>query len=219
MLAVLIDPEEVKESKIPEFIDRIPKETTHLFVGGSTVPVGAVDPVVEGIKANSDLPVVLFPGSFDQVSKAADGILFLSLLSGRNPEYLIGQQLKAVPSLNQSQLEVIPTAYVLIDGGSESAVARVTGTDPLERTDVNTIVNTAKAGEYMGSKLVYLEAGSGALEAVPEAVIRAVCEAVEIPVIVGGGIRTEEQKQIAYAAGATLVVIGTALEETLWKSL
>ena len=143
----------------------------------------------------------------------------MSLLSGRNPEYLIGQQVKAVPLLNQSPLEVLPTAYILIDGGSESAVERVTATAPIDRTDLNTIVNTAKAGEYMGSKLVYLEAGSGALEPISEEVIRAVCEAVEIPVIVGGGIRTEEQKQVAYRAGATLVVIGTALEETLWTSL
>jgi len=135
------------------------------------------------------------------------------LLSGTNPEYLVGQQIKAVPKLRKANLEVIPTAYLLIEGGTESAVQRVTETTALPQDDLQRIVDTAKAGEYMGGKLVYLEAGSGAKIPVSPSIIEAVKREIHIPLIVGGGIRMPEQLQAAYKAGADMVVMGTAYEQ------
>ena len=214
LLAVLIDPDKFDPETTTDFLDNIPKQTTHLLVGGSTVPKGKTQPVVKSLKQHSNLPVLLFPGSYDQLTPEADGLLFLSLLSGRNPEYLIGQQLKAVPFLRDNDLEVIPTAYLLIDGGTQSAVAKVTQTKPMDPNMVGHIVDTAKAGQLMGAGMVYLEAGSGAAHPVPPQLIEAVDKDLDIPLIVGGGIRTMEQRQTAYQAGATMVVIGTALEQS-----
>jgi len=213
LLAVLVDPDKFEASNTTHFLQRIPDNSTHILVGGSMVPDGKMEPVVLALKKLSRLPVLLFPGSYNQLTEAADGLLFLNLLSGRNPEYLVGQQVQAIPFLRNSNLQVIPTAYVLIDGGNQSAVARVTQTMPMDPTAVGAIVDTAKAGELMGAKMVYLEAGSGALTPVPREVIEAVAYDVKIPIIVGGGIRNEQQKETAYAAGATMVVVGTALEE------
>ena len=161
----------------------------------------------------TDLPIVLFPGDVTQISKDADAILFLSLLSGRNPDYLIDKQVQAVPLLEKTQLEVISTGYILIESGKTTAVQRVTNTLPLNRTDVDAITNTAKAGELLGKKLIYLEAGSGATYEVPAEVISSVKNKIDIPLIVGGGIRTKRQIENAFIAGADLVVIGTAFEE------
>lgn len=215
LLAVLVDPDKFDASKTEHFLQRIPDNTTHILVGGSAVPDGKMEPAVLALKKLSQLPILLFPGSFDQLTEAADGLLFLILLSGRNPEYLVGQQVQAMPFLRNSNLQVMPTAYVLIDGGNQSAVARVTQTKPMDPTRVQDIVDTAKAGELMGAKLVYLEAGSGALNPVPATVIKAVSDDLSIPIIVGGGIKNEQQKETAYKAGATMVVVGTALEEPL----
>jgi len=157
----------------------------------------------------------LFPGDYSQLTNEADAVLFLSLLSGRNTEYLIGQQLKSVSFLQNASLEVISTGYILIDGGTISAVERVSETKPLTQSNSNAIVETALAGQYMGAKLIYLEAGSGARIAVQAEIISEVKKAIEIPLIVGGGIRTEEQKLIAYDAGADMVVMGTVFEENL----
>ena len=161
----------------------------------------------------TDLPIVLFPGDVTQISKDADAILFLSLLSGRNPDYLIDKQVQAVPLLEKTQLEVISTGYILIESGKTTAVQRVTNTLPLNRTDVDAITNTAKAGELLGKKLIYLEAGSGATYEVPAEVISSVKNKIDIPLIVGGGIRTKTQIENAFIAGADMVVIGTAFEE------
>lgn len=212
-LAVLVDPEKFIVEQVSEFLQKLPTETTHFFVGGSTVLEGQTERVVKALKRSTSLPVILFPGSYEQVTEAADGILFLSLLSGRNPDYLIGQQVKAVPFLKDSCLEIIPTAYVLIDGGQDSAVARVSKTSPIQQTQVETILNTALAGQYMGAKMIYLEAGSGAKTPVADKIISEVKKAIKIPLLVGGGIRTEEQRQQAYDAGADLVVMGTVFEE------
>lgn len=211
-LAILIDPEKFDTQKPPEFLKKIPKETTHLFVGGSTDKDNQTSEVVLALKAYSKLPVFLFPGSHYQVTELADALLFLSLHSGRNADYLIGQQVKAAKTLKSISLEVIPTSYLLIDGGNHSAVARVSNTDAMLQNDVNTIVDTALAGQLMGSKLVYLEAGSGAKVPVSEAIIKGVKNTLSIPIIVGGGIRTKEQRDQAYAAGADLVVMGTVFE-------
>lgn len=213
LLAILIDPDKFESSLSDSFLKNIPKETTHLFVGGSTVEVGVTEKTIQALKKHSELPVFIFPGDYTQITSEAEAILFLSLISGRNPEYLIGQQTKAVPFIKDLDLEIIPTGYILIDGGNESAVARVSGTIAMPQDDIKNIVNTALAGEYLGAKLIYLEAGSGAIIPVNYKIIEAVKNAISIPLIVGGGIKTEEQKQKAYISGANLVVMGTVFEK------
>lgn len=217
LLAVLIDPEKFDPASAKEFLRKIPFLTTHIFIGGSTVTPEDLENCTEAIKAETDLPLVLFPGDHRQVSDKADALLFLSLLSGRNPDYLIGQQVRSVPLIRKTQLEVIPTAYLLIDGGKRCAVERVSATQPLSQDNTSQIVDTALAGFYAGKKLIYLEAGSGALNPVSSEIISAVKEAVDVPVIVGGGIRSSKQLSHAYAAGADLVVIGTAFENNSFE--
>lgn len=212
-LAILIDPDKFDLSTTRDFLTRIPSETTHLFIGGSAVKNGLTDATAAMVKKNSSLPVFLFPGDHSQLTSHADTVLFLSLLSGRNAEYLVGQQVKSISFLRNSKVEVIPTAYLLIDGGNESAVARVTNTRPLSQDQSEVIVETALAGEYMGAKLIYLEAGSGAEFPVRPEIISEVKKAISIPLLVGGGIKTEDQKQAAYKAGADLVVMGTVFEK------
>ncbi len=212
LLAILVDPDKFDISETRGFLDRLPYETTHLFVGGSTVKAGQTCEVIGALKALSDLPIILFPGDHSQISPLADGILFLSLISGRNPDYLIEQQVRSVEKLKTTQLEIIPTGYILIDGNSESSVSKVSNTLPMSQDDVQAIVNTALAGEYSGKKLIYLEAGSGARTPVSPEIIKAVKREISIPLIVGGGIRSKQQLQKAYVAGADMVVIGTAFE-------
>ena len=214
LLAVLIDPEKELLSEIAVKIDKInTSSATHIFVGGSTDSKSMTDTVIKEIKKHTDLPVVIFPGDTNQISASADALLFLSLISGRNPDYLIGKHVTAVPKIIEAGLEVIPTAYVLIEGGSVSAVERVSKTKPMCLNNIETIVQTAKAGELLGMNLVYLEAGSGASFPIPEEVIRAVKNILKVPLIVGGGIKTKEQLEAAYKAGADLVVVGTAFEQ------
>lgn len=213
LLAILLDPDKFNLEETADFMRNLPSRTTHIFIGGSTVPEGKTETLVRAVKMISSKPIVLFPGDYSQLTDAADGVLYLSLLSGDNPEYLVGQQVKAVPLLKQFSLEVIPTAYLLIDGGSKSAVSRVTNTEAILQADVKRIVHTAKAGEFMGAKLVYLEAGSGAKIPVSAEIIKAVKSELNIPLIVGGGIRTPEQLHRAYEAGADMVVMGTVFEE------
>lgn len=212
LLAILVDPDKFDISETRGFLDRLPYETTHLFVGGSTVKAGQTCEVIGALKALSDLPIILFPGDHSQISPLADGILFLSLISGRNPDYLIEQQVRSVEKLKTTQLEIIPTGYILIDGNSESSVSKVSNTLPMPQDDVQAVVNTALAGEYSGKKLIYLEAGSGARTPVSPEIIKAVKSEISVPLIVGGGIRSKQQLQKAYVAGADMVVIGTAFE-------
>lgn len=214
LLAVLIDPDKFQLKNALQFIDKVNNSVvTHIFVGGSEVGQNVTQQLVEIIKMLTDLPIVLFPGDVTQISKDADAILFLSLLSGRNADYLIDKQVQAVPLLEKTQLEVISTGYILIESGKTTAVQRVTNTLPLNRTDLEVITNTAKAGELLGKKLIYLEAGSGATYEVPVEVIASVKNKINIPLIVGGGIRSKTQIENAFIAGADLVVIGTAFEE------
>jgi len=214
-LALLLDPEKADLDRLRFSAEAKPD---YIFVGGSTG--GSTTAFVRELKRHlsifnlqSSIPIVLFPGDATQFSPEADAILYLSLLSGRNPEYLAGQQIRAARAIHDSKVEVIPTAYILIDGGTETSTMRVTGTKPIPSDDIDTIVDTCIAAELMGKQLVYLEAGSGARNPVPAEVIRAVREAIRIPLVVGGGIRTPEQMQAAYDAGADIVVIGNHLEE------
>ncbi|MFD0963745.1 geranylgeranylglyceryl/heptaprenylglyceryl phosphate synthase [Pseudofulvibacter geojedonensis] len=213
LLAVLLDPDKLLAKDVAKIVYKINEShATHIFVGGSTVANGETETLVVEIKKHTSLPVVLFPGNFNQVTYKADAILFLSLLSGRNPEYLIEQQIKAAPYLREINLEIIPTGYVLVNGGVETAVQKVSRTVPIEQENTELITNTALAGEYLGKKLIYLEAGSGAIQTVRIKNISSVAKALSIPLIVGGGIRSQQQMQLAYDAGADLVVIGTAFE-------
>lgn len=212
LLAVLIDPEKFDPATASEFLRKMPLSTTHILIGGSTVSSEENHAATTAIKAETDLPIILFPGDYRQISEAADAIFFLSLLSGRNPEYLIGQQVESVPFLQDSNLEIIPTGYILIDGGNECAVQRVSQTRSLSQEEPGVIVNTALAGKYSGKQLIYLEAGSGAETPICPQIITAVKQAVKLPIIVGGGIRSKQQLEAAYKAGADMVVVGTAFE-------
>lgn len=213
-LAVLIDPDKMAVSAVEAFVEKVETTiATHIFVGGSIVAPDATEPLVLALKACCKLPIVLFPGDVGQISNAADALLFLSLISGNNPEYLIGQQVKAVPKLRNSKLEIIPTGYILVENGKPTSVEKVTHTKPLQRKEIQAIIDTAKAGELLGMRLIYLETGSGATHPVPREIINFVKQDLNIPLIVGGGIKTKKQLDEAYEAGADLVVIGTAFEE------
>ena len=214
LLAVLIDPDKIKFEALSGFMNKLNQSVaTHIFVGGSIVKGNATEVLVVELKKHTDLPIVLFPGDVSQITKEADAILFLSLISGRNADYLIEKHIASVSKLRETSLEVIPTGYMLIENGKETAVQRVTGTKPIPRDDVRIIVDTAKAGELLGMKLIYLEAGSGALQSVSLESIKKVKEEIKCPLIVGGGIKNLKQLKEAYHAGADLVVIGTAFEE------
>ena len=214
LLAILIDPDKFNLKLISQFTDNINNTIiTHIFVGGSTVEVEVTQKLVKALKPLTRLPIILFPGDVTQISQDADAILFLSLISGRNPKYLIEKQIEAVSILKHTNLEVIPTGYILIENGKETAVQKVTNTLPIPSMLHSLVADTAKAGELLGKKLIYLEAGSGALQPVPLAMIKFVKQDLKIPLIVGGGIRNKTQLQEAYKAGADLVVIGTAFEQ------
>ncbi|MEP3838223.1 MAG: geranylgeranylglyceryl/heptaprenylglyceryl phosphate synthase [Algibacter sp.] len=214
LLAVLIDPDKFLIENTRSFIEKVNASiATHVFVGGSTVDDFATEVLVSEIKKNTSLPVVLFPGDITQITEKADAILFLSLLSGRNPDYLIGKHVEAVSKLDKTMLEVVSTGYILIESGKQTAVERVTKTKPLPRKEIQDIINTAKAGQLLGMKLIYLEAGSGAEKALSEKIIKSVKNELAIPLIVGGGIKSKAQLEQAYKAGADLVVIGTAFED------
>lgn len=209
-LAILIDPEKVssKTNLLVNYMSETPPD--YVLVGGSTG--AAMESLIKDLKAKVNAPVVIFPGNVSQISQKADALMFISLLSGRNHEYLIGSHVKAAAKLKGTSLKVVPVGYILVDGGKESAVQRVSGTEPIEPSDIETIKNTAYAGQLLGMQYIYLEAGSGALNRIPDAVISAVKSSISIPLIVGGGIRTPETLQSAYTAGADIVVIGNALE-------
>ena len=214
LLAVLIDPDKVVFEKLTSIANKINRsKANYIFVGGSKVMAGDCDNVVLELKRHSDLPVILFPGDVSQITPKADAILFLSLISGRNPEYLIGKHVESISKLKRTDLEVIPTGYVLIENGKETSVQKVTSTLPISRKNIEEIADTAKAGELLGMKLIYLEAGSGAVNPINSEIINRVKTQVNIPIIVGGGIRKKEQLENAYNSGADIVVIGTAFEE------
>ena len=213
LLAILLDPDKLTLENLSTLIQKINQSpATHIFVGGSSYNGTHLNDLIAVIKQNSKLPIMLFPGNPSQISDKADGILFLSLLSGRNPDYLIEHQINAVPILKKTNLEVISTAYILIESGSETTVEKVTKTKPLDRNNSEYVLQTVQAGEYIGNKLIYLEAGSGAQLQVPLEMITLISQNTSIPLIVGGGIRSHQEIERCYKAGADLVVIGTAFE-------
>ena len=212
MLAVLLDPDQcrgsilastvaVMKSNIPDFI----------FVGGSHT-VSSVDSLIELLKDEVKTNIVLFPGNVSQFSPKADAMLYLSLLSGRNAEFLIGQHLNSAIAIKKSNVQVIPTGYLLIDGGKPSSVEYISNTRPIPRDKKEIALSTAVAGELLGMRMIYLEAGSGAEVAVPTEMIKYVSRGLSLPLIVGGGIKTTEQLTDAFDAGADIVVVGNAFE-------
>ena len=216
LLAILLDPDKTSLDEISAISKRIEKlKTNFIFVGGSSIQKGITEIFVKSLKNHTKLPIILFPGDYSQITNFADGILFLSLLSGRNPEYLIEQQIKAVPYLKNASLEIIPTGYILIDGGTKSSVLKISNTKPISQTNIKLAVNTAIAGEYKGKKLIYLEAGSGAKNPVNSKLIIKVKKEISIPLIVGGGIKTKQQIQVAFSSGADIVVVGNAFENNI----
>lgn len=216
LLAILLDPDKIDLNNAEILIEKINQSpATQIFIGGSLVKNNIIDELIIKIKQNSALPIVLFPGNPSQISNRADAILFLSLISGRNPDFLIEHQVKAAPILKQTQLEIISTGYILIESGTETAVQRVSKTNPLDRNNSDLALATAQAGEMLGNKLIYLEAGSGAKQAVPLEMIRKISQNIEIPLLVGGGIIDLQGIQKAYDSGADLVVIGTAFENDI----
>lgn len=211
-LALLLDPEKADLSRL-SFTDECHPD--YLFVGGSTG--GDTTAFVQNLKSKisnlkSQIPVILFPGNSSQFTPKADGILFLSLLSGRNPEFLVNQQVNAARAIRDSQMNFVPTAYILIDGGVVTSTMRVSQTQPLDPADMGTIVDTCIAAELMGKRAIYLEAGSGAVNPVSPEIIKAVRAVTSVTLIVGGGIRTPEAMNAAYDAGADIVVIGNHFE-------
>ncbi len=216
LLAILLDPDKVDLENINILSQKINlSPATHIFIGGSQVNSNVIDELIIKIKEICHLPIVLFPGNPSQISKKADAILFLTLLSGRNPDYLIEHQVNAVPIIKKTNLEIISTGYILIESETETAVQLVSNTKPLDRNNLDYVLQTSQAGEMLGNKLIYLEAGSGAKLAVPLKMITLVSQNINIPVIVGGGIRSLSEIERAHNAGADLVVIGTAFENNL----
>ena len=213
LLAILLDPDKIKLTNIPKTIQKINNSNVHLiFIGGSLLFKNVLDKFVEVVKENTNLPILLFPGSAMQITNNADGILFLQLISGRNPEYLISNQVIAAPLLKQTDLEVISTGYMLIESGRETTASYISNTKPIPSHKPEIAMATAIAGEYIGNKLIYMDGGSGALNPIPSNVIKKVASHIDLPIIIGGGLRTKEKIQAAYDSGATIVVVGTAFE-------
>jgi len=215
MFVVLIDPDKFSEGMLDKLSSLLSvRRADMIFVGGSLV-MSDIGKVVKMLKSRFDIPVVLFPGSAQQFTEEADALLFLSLITGRNAEYLIGQHVMSSVRIKRSGVEVIPTGYMLVEGGVMTSVEYISGTQPLPRSKDDIAVATAVAGELLGLKMLYLEAGSGAKECVPESMIRAVRSSVGLPIIVGGGLRSIEDIDKAYSAGADIVVVGTAIEKIM----
>ncbi|MFO7810103.1 MAG: geranylgeranylglyceryl/heptaprenylglyceryl phosphate synthase [Candidatus Delongbacteria bacterium] len=214
-LIVLIDPDKFENNNIASRIKIFEEQGADAFFFGSSQPVKKdIHSTAKAIRDCANIPLILFPGSSEQVTPHADGILFITLISGRNPDYLIEHHVKAAPFVKKMGLKVLPAAYLLIECGYRTSVERVSRTQPLPASNIPNIVAHALAGEMIGMRYVYLEAGSGAKNPVSPEIIRAVRSEVTVPVIVGGGIRTPEYAKKLVEAGADFIVIGNVLENS-----
>ncbi len=212
--SVLIDPDGVDAAKLDVIINlSIEAKVDYFFIGGSLVISNHLDSCIQQIKAACDIPVVLFPGSPSQVSRYADALLYLSLISGRNPELLIGQHVVSAPYVKHSGLEIMPTGYMVIDGGAPTTVSYISNAAPIPSDKADIAMCTAMAGEMLGMKLIYMDAGSGAKNPIPEKLIEKVAKNIEAPLIIGGGIKTPEKAYNNCKAGADVIVIGNAIEK------
>ena len=211
---LLLDPDKRDEESLEERVKSANNSGVDaIFIGGSLMMDAGCEKRVKKIKSISKIPVILFPGGIGQLNSYYDAMLFMSVISGRNPHYLIGEQVLAAPIVQDLDIETISTGYILIDGGAGSTVEFISGTRPLPMHREDIIVAHALAGQYLGMKLIYLEAGSGAKEPVSTSIIKAVNKAINIPIIVGGGINTPEIAKSAVDAGASMVVTGTVIEQ------
>jgi len=214
-IAVLIDPDNTSREKTGALLKEAKEaEVDYIFIGGSLL-YNSLDERIEQVKSECDIPVIIFPGNAMQVSARADAILFISLISGRNPEYLIGHHVISAPILKRSGLEVLPAGYILVENGRKTSVEYMSNTSPIPADKPEIVVATAIAGEMLGLKYTYLEAGSGAANHVGHRIIQNVRENTDIPLIVGGGIRNAKDAQSIYRAGAGLIVVGNAIENDI----
>jgi putative glycerol-1-phosphate prenyltransferase len=212
--ALLIDPDKQQKEDLINLVKQATGEgVDFFFVGGSLLTNGNLEECILTIKANSTIPVVLFPGNGLMVNKNADAILLLSLISGRNPEMLIGKHVEAAPSLKRSKLEVIPTGYMLIESGKPTSVSYMSNTTPIPADKADIAACTAMAGEMLGMKLIFMDGGSGAQASVQPEMIQMVSANVEVPIVVGGGIRTAQMAFEKLQAGADVIVVGNAVEK------
>ncbi len=213
--AVLIDPDNVDENACKR-IALLAQENNvdFIFVGGSLLTTDNLTQTVNICKANTTIPVVLFPANSLHIDNGADAILFLSLISGRNPEFLIGQHILAAPKLKRSNLQILPTGYILIDTGKPTTVTYISNTTPIPYEKDSVAACTALAGELLGLKLIYMDGGSGAEKPISKSMIKAVCDTIDVPLIVGGGINSVEKAKNALEAGADIIVVGNALEKS-----
>lgn len=213
-LAVLLDPDKVEPTAFNDFLySCVENRVDFFFVGGSLITNNIMAQMIESIRSQTNIPVVIFPGNSLHVEPSADAILLLSLISGRNPEYLIGQHVIAAPILKKSGLEILSTGYILVDSGRQTTVSYISNTTPIPHDKPDIAACTAIAGEMLGLKLIYLDGGSGAMYPVSPKMIRRVSENIEAPLIVGGGINSAEKAHDALEAGADVIVIGNAFEK------
>ncbi|HEU4575469.1 MAG TPA: geranylgeranylglyceryl/heptaprenylglyceryl phosphate synthase [Chitinophagaceae bacterium] len=214
--AVLIDPDKVNTSILDELISlSIAANVDYFLVGGSLVISNHLDECVQHIKKNCPIPVILFPGSPSQISRYADGLLYLSLISGRNPELLIGQHVVSAPFVKQSGLEILSTGYMVIDGGAPTTVSYISNATPIPADKNEIAMCTAMAGEMLGMKLIYMDAGSGAKRPITESMIKIVSDHINVPLIIGGGITNPEKAYLNCKAGADMIIVGNAIEKDI----
>lgn len=214
LFSLLIDPDKVGSVELERLVASAHRSGVDmLFIGGSLLMKNTLFDCVQIIKANTDIPVVLFPGDNMQVVPNADAILLLSVISGRNAEMLIGKHVVAAPSLKNSGLEIIPTGYMLVDSGKPTTASYMSNTVPLPHDKDDIAACTAMAGEMLGLRTIFLDGGSGALNSVSESMVKRVSEHVNVPIIVGGGLKTPEMAKARFDAGATVVVVGNAIEK------
>ena len=212
--AVLIDPDKVNDGKMQNLIDlAMSAKVDYFLVGGSLVISNYLDECVQYIKRSCNIPVILFPGSPSQVSKYADALLYLSLISGRNAELLIGQHVISAPVVKSSGLEIMSTGYIVIDGGAPTTVSYISGAAPLPSDKNDIAMCTAMAGEMLGMKLIYMDSGSGAKRTISESMIEKVSKSISVPLIIGGGITDPEKAYLNCKAGADIIVVGNAIEK------
>jgi len=214
LFALLIDPDKQDKSALISVIEKAKSaKADFFFVGGSLLTNDSLDSCLSTLKEHADIPIVLFPGNAMQVNDKADGILFLSLISGRNAEMLIGKQVITAPILKQSSLEVLPTGYMLIDSGNPTTVSYMSNTTPIPNDKNAVAACTAMAGEMLGLKLIFMDGGSGAENPISEQMIAAVRQAVDCPIIIGGGISSGDKAIINCKAGTDIIVVGNAIEK------
>lgn len=212
--AVLIDPDKVDANSIEQLVGLATNaQVDYFFVGGSLVISNYLDDCIRQIKTSCAIPVILFPGSPTQVSRYADALLYLSLISGRNPELLIGQHVVSAPFIKQSGLEIISTGYMVIDGGSPTSVSYISNATPIPADKNEIAMCTAMAGEMLGMKLIYMDAGSGAKRPITESMIDKIAQNITVPLIIGGSITQPEKAYLNCKAGADIIVVGNAVEK------